>query len=104
MRAPEKHKFTETRVWELALILEKYLRMENLLGEAVNFAVRLESFAQPNGISLSKRFYQNLGMSELLVSDHGIQTIKNSQIHCFDLILPGLRKRRLLSSVKRDLE
>ena len=75
---------------------------ENLLGEAVNFAVRLESFAQPNGISLSKRFYQNLGMSELLVSDHGIQTIKNSQIHCFDLILPGLRKRRLLSSKERS--
>ena len=74
---------------------------ENLLGEAVNFAARLESFAQPNGISLSKSFYQNLGMSELLVSDHGIQTIKNSQIHCFDLILPGLSKRRLLSSKER---
>ena len=27
---------------------------ENLLGEAVNFAARLESFAQPNGISVSK--------------------------------------------------
>ena len=74
---------------------------ENLLGEAVNFAARLESFAQPNGISLSKSFYQNLGMSELLVSDHGIQTIKNSQIHCFDLILPGVSKRRLLSSKER---
>ena len=74
---------------------------ENLLGEAVNFAARLESFAQPNGISLSKSFYQNLGTSELLVSDHGIQTIKNSQIHCFDLILPGLSKRRLLSSKER---
>ncbi len=74
---------------------------ENLLGEAVNFAARLESFAQPNGISLSKSFYQNLGMSELLVSDHGIQTIKNSQIHCFDLILPGVNKRRLLSSKER---
>ena len=74
---------------------------ENLLGEAVNFAARLESFAQPNGISLSKSFYQNLEMSELLVSDHGIQTIKNSQIHCFDLILPGLSKRRLLSSKER---
>ena len=74
---------------------------KNLLGEAVNFAARLESFAQPNGISLSKSFYQNLGMSELLVSDHGIQTIKNSQIHCFDLILPGLSKRRLLSSKER---
>ena len=32
---------------------------ENLLGEAVNFAVRLESLAQPS-ISLSKRFYQIL--------------------------------------------
>ena len=30
---------------------------ENLLGEAVNFASRLESFAQPCGISVSSRFY-----------------------------------------------
>ena len=70
---------------------------DNLLGEAVNFAARLESFAQPNGISFSKRFYQNLEISELSVTDHGLQTIKNSQIHSFDLLLPGLSKRRLLS-------
>jgi len=37
-------------------------------------------------------------MPELSISDHGIQTIKNSRIHSLDLILPGLRKRRFLSS------
>ena len=74
---------------------------ENLLGEAVNFAARLESFAQPNGISLSKGFYQNLGMPDLPINDHGIQTIKNSRIHSLDLILPGIRKRRFLSSSER---
>ena len=34
-----------------------FAHCENLLGEAVNFAARLESFAQPNGFSLSKRYF-----------------------------------------------
>ena len=50
---------------------------ENLLGEAVNFASRLESFAQPSGITISKRFHQSLERAEFKFDDHGIQTIKN---------------------------
>ena len=51
---------------------------ENLLGEAVNFASRLESFAQPSGISVSKGFYETLNFDEVQINDHGFQTIKNS--------------------------
>jgi len=74
---------------------------ENLLGEAVNFAARLESFAQPNGISVSKRFYNSLSSQHVYFNDHGLQTIKNSNIHCLDLVLPNLKKRRKLSNKQK---
>tara|TARA_Y100000385_G_scaffold258859_1_gene287175 strand:- start:80 stop:1951 length:1872 start_codon:yes stop_codon:yes gene_type:complete len=74
---------------------------ENLLGEAVNFAARLESFAQPNGVSISKRFFVELGVDNLPVNDHGVQKIKNSKIHSLDLLLPSLKKRRLLTTAQK---
>ena len=70
---------------------------ENLLGEAVNFASRLESFAQPCGISVSSRFHSDLDDKNTDFKDHGIQNIKNSSIHAFDVILPGLATRRFFS-------
>jgi adenylate cyclase len=74
---------------------------DNLLGEAVNFASRLESFAQPKGISISNRFYQSLNSSEIQTNDHGLQTVKNSKIHCRDIVLPNLKKRRILSNKQK---
>ena len=74
---------------------------DNLLGEAVNFASRLESFAQPKGISISKGFYESLNSIDIQTNDHGIQTIKNSKIHCLDIALPNLRKRRILSNKQK---
>ena len=74
---------------------------DNLLGEAVNFASRLESFAQPKGISISNRFYQSLNSSETQTNDHGLQTIKNSKIHCRDIVLPNLKKRRIFSNKQK---
>ena len=70
---------------------------ENLLGEAVNFASRLESFAQPCGISVSSRFHSDLVDKNTDFKDHGIQNIKNSSIHAFDVVLPGLATRRFFS-------
>ena len=75
---------------------------ENLLGEAVNFASRLESFAQPSGISISHRFRQSLRVNRVEFRDHGIQTIKNSRIHCLDVLLPNLEKRRILSASQKN--
>ena len=74
---------------------------ENLLGEAVNFASRLESFAQPCGISVSSRFYSDLGDKKTDFKDHGNQNIKNSSIHVFDVVLPGLATRRFLSKTQK---
>ena len=74
---------------------------DNLLGEAVNFASRLESFAQPKGISISNRYYQSLNSSETQTNDHGLQTIKNSKIHCRDIVLPNLKKRRIFSNKQK---
>ena len=73
----------------------------NILGEAVNFASRLESFAQPQGISISKGFYESLKSSDIQTNDHGLQTIKNSKIHCLDIVLPNLKKRRILSNKQK---
>ena len=70
---------------------------ENLLGEAVNFASRLESFAQPCGISVSSRFHSDLDDKNNVFKDHGIQNIKNSSIHAFDVVLPCLATRRFFS-------
>ena len=74
---------------------------DNLLGEAVNFASRLESFAQPKGISVSKSFYQSLNSGDIQINDHGLQTIKNSKIHCLDVVLPNIKKRRILSNKQK---
>ena len=74
---------------------------DNLLGEAVNFASRLESFAQPKGISVSKSFYQSLNSSDIQINDHGLQTIKNSKVHCLDIVLPNIKKRRILSNKQK---
>ena len=74
---------------------------DNLLGEAVNFASRLESFAQPKGISVSKSFYQSLNSSDIQINDHGLQTIKNSKVHCLDVVLPSIKRRRILSNKQK---
>ena len=74
---------------------------DNLLGEAVNFASRLESFAQPKGISISKGFYQSLNSIDIQINDHGLQTVKNSKIHCLDVVLPNIRTRRILSNKQK---
>ena len=74
---------------------------DNLLGEAVNFASRLESFAQPKGISISKGFHETLKSSDIQTNDHGLQTVKNSKIHCLDIVLPNLKKRRILSNKQK---
>jgi class 3 adenylate cyclase len=64
------------------------------LGEAVNFASRLESFAQPCGISVSSRFYSDLSDKKTEFRDHGIQNIKNSSVDALDVVLPSLATRR----------
>ena len=68
---------------------------KNLYGEGVNIAARLESFAQPNGLSISKSLFDLIeGKSQIKFRDLGIQKIKNNSIHTFDLLNEGILEQR----------
>ena len=53
---------------------------ENLLGDGVNIAARLEALAQPKGISISKSIYEKVkAKSDIEFNDLGIQKIKKNE-------------------------
>ncbi len=76
---------------------------DNLLGEAVNFAARLESFAQAGGISISKTIRNELGNLNFVLTNHGLVRIKNSNIHAYDIRLNHLKPRKFLNPFKKFL-
>ena len=68
---------------------------ENLYGEGVNVASRLEALSQPNGVSLSKSIYDFVNKkTDFLFDDLGEQKIKNTNVHAFDIITSPEMKRR----------
>ncbi len=76
---------------------------DNLLGEAVNFAARLESFAQHGGISISKAIRRELDDYKLSFTNHGLIKIKNSNIHAYDIRLNNLAIRKFLTPFNKAL-
>ena len=71
---------------------------DNLLGDGVNIAARLEALAQTNGITISKGIYDFVkGKTKHEFNDIGFQNIKQNKFHAFDLILDGYQKRQLSS-------
>ena len=69
---------------------------ENLLGDGVNIAARLESLSQPNGITISKSIYDYVkSKTKHEFHDLGIQKIKNNEFHAYDIILDPNQKRKL---------
>ena len=72
----------------------------NLYGEGVNNAARLEVLSQPGGVSLSKAIYDFVNKKvEFKFNDLGTQKIKNTELHAYDVIIEGLEKRALGSSI-----
>ena len=72
---------------------------DNLLGDGVNIAARLESLAQINGITVSKVIYDYVkGKTKYDFNDLGIQKVKQNEFHAFDLLLEPSQKR----TTKRD--
>ena len=66
---------------------------DNLLGDGVNIAARLESLAQINGITVSKVIYDYVkGKTKYNFNDLGIQKVKQNEFHAFDLLLSLRRK------------
>ena len=72
---------------------------DNLLGDGVNIAARLEALAQTNGITVSKVIYDYVkGKTKYEFNDLGLQKVKQNEFHAYDLMLDGYQKRQLSSS------
>ena len=75
----------------------------NLLGDGVNIASRLESLAQPNGVTISKTVYEFVeGKTNLEFHDLGVQKIKKNEFHAFDILLKSTQKRQIRRKTKRS--
>ena len=71
---------------------------ENLLGDGVNIAARLESLAQAGGVSVSKGIFEYVSSkTKFSFADQGIQKVKSNQFHVYDVILDQTQKRKLRS-------
>jgi len=69
---------------------------DNLLGDGVNIAARLEALAQPGGITISKNVYDLVSnKTKYEFNDLGIQKVKQNQFHAYDLLLDPSQKRKL---------
>ena len=69
---------------------------DNLLGEGVNIAARLEALAQAGGITISKSVYDYVkGKTKFEFNDLGIQKVKQNEFHAFDILLDPSQKRTL---------
>ena len=61
---------------------------ENLLGDGVNIAARLEALAQTGGITISKAIHDFVrGKTKYEFNDLGVQKVKQNEFHAFDLLL-----------------
>ena len=77
---------------------------DNLLGDGVNIAARLEALAQPGGIAFSKVVYDYVkGKTEYKFNDLGIQKVKENVFHVFDILLDPSHKRSLGSKPRLNL-
>ena len=67
-------------------------KKDNLLGEGINIAARLEALAQANGITVSKGIYDFVkGKTNFEFNDIGIQKVKQNEFHAYDLLLENVK-------------
>lgn len=69
---------------------------DNLLGDGVNIAARLEALAQSGGITISKSVYDYVkGKTQHEFNDLGLQKVKLNEFHAYDLLINESQKRTL---------
>ena len=69
---------------------------DNLLGDGVNIAARLEALSQTGGITISKNVYDLVrNKTKYEFNDLGMQKVKQNQFHAYDLLLDPSQKRKL---------
>ena len=72
---------------------------DNLYGEGVNVAARLEALAQPGGVCLSKNVHEIVNKkTDFQFHDLGEQTVKNTVVHAVDVTLDGTTQRKISES------
>jgi len=72
---------------------------DNLYGEGVNVAARLEALAQPGGVCLSKNVHEIVNKkTDFQFHDLGEQKVKNTVVHAVDVTLDGTSQRKLPES------
>ncbi|MDC3093181.1 hypothetical protein OA410_04245 [Paracoccaceae bacterium] len=77
---------------------------DNLIGDGVNIAARLEALAQPNGITISKSVYDFVvPKTKMTFNDLGVQKVKQNEFHAFDILLDPSQKRQLNTKGKSRL-
>ena len=78
---------------------------ENLYGEGVNVAARLEALSQPGGVCLSKSILDFVNKkTELVFNNLGEQKVKNTTVHAYDLADPELEKRSIDNQIQNREE
>jgi adenylate cyclase len=78
---------------------------DQIYGDGVNVAARLESLADPGGICVSNAVYENIKSKlPLGFQDLGYQTVKNiaDPVHAWRVLLDGVPARRVTRRVPRS--
>jgi len=74
---------------------------DNLYGDGVNIAARLEALAQPNGVCLSRSVHEFINKKmDFLFNDLGEQTVKDNKFHAFDVVIDDSHKRKVKTKAK----
>jgi len=74
---------------------------ENLYGEGVNIAARLEALAQPGGICLSKNVHDIVNKkTDFQFNDLGEQKVKDTVLHAVDVVVDDSHKRTVKTKTK----
>jgi len=74
---------------------------DNLYGEGVNVAARLEALAQSGGVCLSKNVHEIVNKkTDFQFHDLGEQKVKNTVLHAVDVKLDGTTQRKLTHTQK----
>ena len=74
---------------------------DNLYGDGVNVAARLEALAQPGGICLSKNVHEIVNKkTDFHFNDLGEQKVKDTLLHAVDVVIDETHKRTVKTQRK----
>ena len=77
---------------------------DNLYGEGVNIAARLEALAQPGGICLSNNVHEIVNKkTDFQFNDLGEQKVKDTVLHAIDVVIDDSHKRTVKTKSKSQV-